>query len=100
MPSPSSFTIELPAPPHCIAEGCAETKLKGRGLCARHYGAEWASGNHVFRPKRPQDAIFQVRCFLYEADLKAVDALALERGLSRSELIREVMHALATQYEG
>lgn len=94
MTAENIFTIELPPPPKCAVPECTDTKLKGRGLCATHYSAEWATGNHVFRPKREEVELFQVRCFLYEEDVATLDAFAKTRGLSRSELIREVMHAL------
>lgn len=86
-----SVTIDLPPLPKCSIEGCAETDLQGRGLCHRHYAREWQKASHVFHPKKPQGTLFQARVFLYEADLESFDALAKERGLTRSELVRELV---------
>jgi len=94
LPPLTTVTVSLPPPPQCAAEGCEETKLKSRGLCRRHYVSAWLKGEHVFRPQTEQKPIEQVRIFLYREDLKGIQALARARGLSRSELIREVVHGL------
>lgn len=86
-----SVTLELPPVPRCTFPDCAETELQGRGLCHRHYAREWQRASHVFHPKKPQEPLFQARVFLYDADLKVFDALAKERGLTRSELVRELV---------
>ena len=95
MPTPSTtVTISLPPPPKCAAENCTETKLKSRGLCRKHYVSAWLKGEHVFLPQVEQKPIEQVRIFVFREDIKGLRALAKARGLSRSELIREVIHGL------
>ncbi len=90
------ISLSLPQLPHCVATDCKETRIKGRGLCHRHYVLEWTRGEHVFRPKAVQKPITQVRSFLYDTDLKVVDKLAKSAGLTRSEFIRDVMHSVVT----
>lgn len=88
----TAVTIDLPPLPRCSVTDCTETELHGRGLCRRHFAREWQKASHVFHPKKPQAALFQARVFLYEEDVETIDALAKQRGLTRSELVREVLH--------
>ena len=102
MDSAPSLTVKitLPSRRKCAVEECKVVKLKGRGLCARHYVSEWLKGEHVFRPRLKLEALEQVRVHVYQTDFKRIDALASQAGLTRSEFLRDVLHSVVTASYG